>query len=98
MTEADRVGAAVDAQPGKAFEGEVHPLNYNVGVVRGGDWPSTVPEECVLEVRLGTYPGEHLPDVQARFRGELTERVRDDPWLAEHPPEVTFYAFQADGF
>jgi acetylornithine deacetylase len=81
-----------------AFEGEVHPLNYNVGLVRGGDWPSTVPEECVLEVRLGTYPGEHLPDVQARFRAGLLERLRDDEWLAEHPPEVTFYAFQADGF
>jgi acetylornithine deacetylase len=80
------------------FEGVAHPLNYNVGVVRGGDWPSTVPEECVLEVRLGTYPGEHLPDVQARFRAALTESLRDDPWLAEHPPEVTFYAFQADGF
>jgi acetylornithine deacetylase len=80
------------------FEDVAHPLNYNVGVVRGGDWPSTVPEECVLEVRLGTYPGEHLPDVQARFRTALTESLRDDPWLAEHPPEVTFYAFQADGF
>ena len=90
--------AANRAERHPAFEGEAHPLNYNVGVVRGGDWPSTVPEECVLEVRLGTYPGEHLPDVQARFRSELTERVRDDPWLAEHPPEVTFYAFQADGF
>jgi acetylornithine deacetylase len=90
--------AANHAERHPAFEGEVHPLNYNVGLVRGGDWPSTVPEECVLEVRLGTYPGEHLPDVQARFRGELTERVRDDSWLAEHPPEVTFYAFQADGF
>ena len=90
--------AANRAERHPAFEGEVHPLNYNVGVVRGCDWPSTVPEECVLEVRLGTYPGEHLPDVQARFRSELTERVRDDPWLAAHPPEVTFYAFQADGF
>jgi acetylornithine deacetylase len=90
--------AANRAERHPAFQGEAHPLNYNVGVVRGGDWPSTVPEECVLEVRLGAYPGEHLPDVQARFRSELIERVRDDPWLAEHPPEVTFYAFQADGF
>ena len=80
------------------FSGVAHPLNYNVGVARGGDWPSTVPEECVLEVRIGAYPGEHLPDVQQRFRDALLERLRDDAWLAEHPPEVAFYAFQADGF
>ncbi len=80
------------------FAGVPHPLNYNVGIVRGGDWASSVPEECVLEVRIAAYPGEHLPDVQQRFRDALVDAVRDDPWLAEHPPEVTFYAFQADGF
>jgi acetylornithine deacetylase len=80
------------------FEGVEHPLNYNVGVARGGDWPSTVPEECVLEVRLGTYPDEDLAEVQARFRAALIDGLRDDEWLAGHPPEVTFHAFQADGF
>ena len=52
----------------------------------------------MLEVRIAAYPGEDLPDVQQRFRDALVDAVRDDPWLAEHPPEVTFYAFQADGF
>ena len=60
----------------------------NVGIVRGGDWASSVPEECVLEVRIAAYPGAHLPDVQQRFRSALIESVRDDPWLAEHPPEA----------
>jgi acetylornithine deacetylase len=80
------------------FAGTPHPLNYNVGVIRGGDWPSSVPEECVLEVRFAAYPGEDLSEVQRRFRTALVEAVRDDPWLAEHPPEVTFHGFRADGF
>ena len=80
------------------FADTPHPLNYNVGIARGGDWASSVPEECVLEVRIAAYPGEHLPEVQERFRTALIAAVRDDPWLAEHPPEVAFYAFQADGF
>jgi acetylornithine deacetylase len=42
-------------------------LNYNVGVVRAGDWASSVPEECVLEVRLAAKPGEDLEAVKARF-------------------------------
>jgi acetylornithine deacetylase len=75
-----------------------HPLNYNVGVIRGGDWASSVPEECVLEVRFATYPGADLDQVQQHFRDELVEAVRDEPWLAEHPPQVTFYGFRADGF
>ena len=80
------------------FADTPHPLNYNVGIARGGDWASSVPEECVLEVRIAAYPGEDLPEVQERFRTALIAAVRDDPWLAEHPPEVAFYAFQADGF
>jgi acetylornithine deacetylase len=80
------------------FGGIEHPLNYNVGVVRGGDWASSVPEECVLEVRIAAYPGEDLAEVQERFRTALVEAVADDPWLAGQPPEVAFYAFQAEGF
>ena len=79
------------------FAGHEHPLNYNVGVIRGGDWTSSVPEECTLEVRLGLFPGEHMRAIQDGFRDELLAELADDPWLAEHPPEVTFYAFQADG-
>ena len=80
------------------FADTSHPLNYNVGIIRGGDWASSVPEECVLEVRIAAYPGENLAEVQRRFRVALVEAVRDDPWLARQPPEVSFYAFKADGF
>jgi acetylornithine deacetylase len=69
-----------------------------VGIIRGGDWASTVPEECVLEVRFAAYPGQDLTAIQQHFRTALVEAVRDDAWLAQHPPEVTFYGFQADGF
>lgn len=80
-----------------AYRDVVHPLNYNVGVVRGGDWPSSVPSECVLEVRFSAYPGADLDGVQARFRDDLLAFAARDPWLAEHPPEVAFYAFKAEG-
>jgi acetylornithine deacetylase len=79
------------------FAGHEHPLNYNVGIIRGGDWTSSVPEACTLEVRLGLFPGEDMRAVQDEFRAQLLAAVADDPWLAEHPPDVTFYAFQADG-
>jgi acetylornithine deacetylase len=60
-------------------------LNYNVGVVRAGDWASSVPEECELEVRLAASPGEDLAAVRARFEAAVGARVQ---WRG----------FQADGF
>jgi acetylornithine deacetylase len=73
----------------KALEAEVNDgglrLNYNIGVVRAGDWASSVPEECLLEVRLAAQPGADLEAVKARFE----ERV-------EAP--VTWRGFHAHGF
>ena len=81
----------------RAYREVAHPLNYNVGVVRGGDWPSSVPSECVLEVRFSAYPGADLDAAQARFREDLLAYAARDPWLAEHPPEVDFHGFKAAG-
>jgi acetylornithine deacetylase len=81
----------------RAYREVAHPLNYNVGVVRGGDWPSSVPSECVLEVRFSAYPGADLDAAQARFRRDLLAFAAQDPWLAEHPPEIEFYGFKAEG-
>jgi acetylornithine deacetylase len=86
-----------EAAPPGEFAGVTHPLNYNVGIIRGGDWASTVPEECVIEVRLAAFPGEDLRAVQGQFREALLAAVQEDPWLAEHPPQVSFHGFQADG-
>lgn len=80
-----------------AFADVPHPLNYNVGVVRSGDWPSAVPPECTLEVRISAYPGQDLARVQERFREHLLAAAARDPWLAEHPPEIGFFGFQAEG-
>jgi len=79
------------------FEDIEHPLNYNVGVMRGGDWASSVPEECVFEVRISCYPGEDLDEVGARFKDRLLWAAKGDAWLAENPPDVGFYAFRAEG-
>jgi acetylornithine deacetylase len=66
----------------------------NVGVVRAGNWASTVPESLEAEIRVGFLPGEELES----FKRIVTERIlmtaRKDPWLSAHPPEVTFFGGQ----
>lgn len=89
-----RVNAEERPEQFKQFE---HPLNYNIGVIRGGDWTSSVPEECTFEVRVSAYPGEDLGEVRNRFESHLLEAAKADPWLSENPPEIGFYAFLAEG-
>jgi acetylornithine deacetylase len=91
--------AEVNEAPGRPpqFEGAEHPLNYNVGIMRGGDWASSVPEECVFEVRISCYPGESLEDVGTRFEDRIMQAASNDPWLSDNPPGISFYAFRAEG-
>ncbi len=51
--------AELNVAPPPLFADHAHPINLNVGMIRGGDWPSTMAGECVTHCRLATYPGEH---------------------------------------
>lgn len=44
------------------------PFPLSVGVVRGGDWPSTVPDWLRLEGRYGLMPGEAVEDLEKTMR------------------------------
>ena len=48
-----------------------HPINLNVGVIRGGDWPSTVAGECVTHFRLALYPGERVEALKQRVEATV---------------------------
>ena len=66
----------------------------NIGVVRAGNWASTVPEALVAEGRAGLIPGEEVE----LFKGQVTERLFDaansDPYLREHPPGLEWFGGQ----
>lgn len=79
------------------YAGVPHPLNFNLGAIQGGDWPSSVPEACLLEVRLACFPGEDLDRLEARVRDQVSRAATEDPWLRDVPPEVTFFGFRGEG-
>lgn len=80
-----------------AYRGVEHPLNLNIGILRGGDWPSTVPAEAEFHGRLSFFPGVSYESVRLRIVEVVAESARRDPWLAESPPEVEFYGFRSEG-
>jgi len=80
-----------------AYRSHPWPINFNPGVIRGGDWPSNVPADCELDFRMAFYPGTRIEDAKAMVRGHLLAAAERDTWLKKNPPEITFYGFHAEG-
>src|SRR4051812_6572318 len=60
----------------------------NIGVVRSGSWPSSVPEWLIAEGRAGLVPGEELSTFKTELAAEIGLLADADPWLRDHPPHV----------
>jgi acetylornithine deacetylase len=71
-----------------------HPINLNVGVIRGGDWPSTVAGECVTSFRLACFPGEPVAQLRERVEATVAAAAADLPFAAE----VIYDGFQCEGY
>jgi acetylornithine deacetylase len=77
------------------FAAYAHPINLNVGMIRGGDWPSTVAGECLTHFRLACYPGEPVEDLRERVERTVAEVAAADP---VHHIDVRYDGFQAEGY
>jgi acetylornithine deacetylase len=88
----------LNAAPPAPFEGHAHPINLNVGTIRGGDWPSTVAGECVTEFRLALYPGERVEALRRRVEAAVAAAARADAFLARCEVEVRYDGFACEGY
>ena len=66
----------------------------NIGVVRAGNWASTVPESLVAEGRVGLIPGEEVDPFKDLVAERIATVAQRDPWLREHPPELEWFGGQ----
>ena len=92
-----RLDARLNEEHHPVWAGIEHPINLNIGVIQGGDWPSTVPGACELHCRLSFYPGQSIADVRAEIERTVREAANADDWLRDHPPVVTYDGFQTAG-
>jgi acetylornithine deacetylase len=65
-----------------------------IGVVRAGDWPSTVPDLLVAEGRFGVALDEPVAEARAALSDAVRAACAADPWLAGHPVEVEWWGGQ----
>jgi acetylornithine deacetylase len=92
-----RLEAELNESPPAPFDAFAHPINLNVGVIGGGDWPSTVAAECTLSCRIALYPGMRVAELQARVEQTIASAASAHPYLAAHPPVVRYDGFACEG-
>ena len=79
---------AIDRLEQERGASRVAPIS--IGTVRGGVWPSSVPEEVVVEGRYGVLPGERVPSARRELEAALAAASAADEWLAGHPPHLAW--------
>ncbi|PWR19604.1 M20 family metallopeptidase [Zavarzinia compransoris] len=74
-----------------------HPVNFNLGRVEGGEWPSSVPCAARIDVRVGFYPGMTIAAVKQALEAAIAQAVATDPGLRGARVTVRYRGFQAEG-
>ena len=70
------------------------PYPISVGIVRAGDWASSVPDRLVAEGRFGVALGEPVGAARKDLEEAVAEACVADPWLREHPVQVEWVGGQ----
>ena len=64
------------------------PAPLCTGKFHSGEWPSAVPEECILEGTVEFLPGEEMEKVREEFEKVIKDAAEKDMWLKEHSPQL----------
>jgi acetylornithine deacetylase len=75
-----------------------NPIKFNPGKIAGGDWASSTPAWCEVDCRIAVLPGTPLADFREELAGVVMAAARQDPFLADNPPEIVWNGFQADDY
>ena len=75
-----------------------HPINFNPGIIKGGDWASSVPAWCDVDCRIAVLPGWSIADCQKEILACVANAARDHRFLSNNPPEVEWSGFLSEGY
>ena len=79
-----------------AFAADNHPINVNIGTIKGGEWNSSVATRARLGIRVGVMPGQSCLAVKAEIEALVARTALDDR-LRGARLAVEFKGFMADG-
>jgi acetylornithine deacetylase len=64
--------AQLNEDPPAPYNTYERPLKLNVGMIRGGDWASTVPAQTVLHCRIAHYPGDSVDELKRMIEAKVS--------------------------
>jgi acetylornithine deacetylase len=67
------------------------PVPINIGKISGGNWPSSVPDQVIVEGRIGVAPDEEMEEVKREFEEYIKQLSQYDQWFLTNQVEVTWY-------
>jgi len=73
-------------------------LTLNIGTIHAGDWPSNVPQSCVVGVRCSFPPDWPAERAQTVIEARIHSISQAHPWLRENPPALRYHGFRAKGW
>ncbi|WP_426517388.1 ArgE/DapE family deacylase [Diaminobutyricibacter sp. McL0618] len=74
-----------------------HPINFNIGGITGGDWPSSVPAWCEVDVRASFFPGISADTAWAEIE-DCLQQAAGRPELAGSVPTAERTGFYSEGY
>ncbi|MCZ0733897.1 ArgE/DapE family deacylase [Phreatobacter sp. AB_2022a] len=80
------------------FANTPHPINLNIGKIKGGDWASSVPAWCSFDCRIALFPGEKPEAMMRAIEETVAKATREDRFLANNPPRITWNGFTTEGY
>ena len=86
------------AKSDRHFKAVTHPINFNPGIIKGGDWASSVPAWCDVDCRIAILPGWSVKDCQAEILACVSAAARDHRFLSNNPPDVEWSGFLSEGY
>lgn len=75
-----------------------HPLNFNPGIIHGGDWASSVPAWCDLDCRIGLLPDWDVAACQREILACVHDAAEKIPFLRRTPPRVEWCGYLSHGY
>jgi len=82
----------------KHFKAVTHPINFNPGIIKGGDWASSVPAWCDVDCRIAILPGWSIENCQNEIKACVAKAARDHRFLSNNPPDVEWSGFLSEGY